>query len=106
MAIYFPDEEVQNLNSEFIECLDQARKLSGVTFYLFHKKQMNGLNRQDVDLRCEDPHARFHIVRALMNAGLNRIGIYPDYVHVEYDRAPQNRLWIEKKGADEYTLDS
>lgn len=95
MALYFPEEEVKGLNLDLIELLDMARRLSGVTFFLFHKKPVvETTDVKEIDLRCEDDHARFHIVRSLLNSGLNRIGIADGYIHVEYEEGPINRMWF------------
>lgn len=96
MARYFSNEEIKNLDPDFVDVLDQARRLSGVTFYLFHKESGPLKDRRDVDLKCEDDHARFHIVRSLMYSGLNRVGLEQSYVHVEYEKDPKNRLYLIK----------
>ena len=96
MSVYFTPEEIKDLDNDFVELLDLARKLSGVTFELFHADKRDEKNRKDVSIRCVDEHARFHIIRSLLNAGLNRFGWNDEYVQVEYDRKPINRVWFIK----------
>ena len=94
MPEYFSKDEVKNLSSDLVVILDVARKLSGVTFDLFHKDNTEKKERRDVYLKCSDAHARFHMVRSLINAGINRIGIGPESLYVEYEEKPINRIWF------------
>lgn len=85
------DEEIQNLDPEFVGMLDLARRLSGVTFY-FEKRDLN--KPDEVDLKCDDDHARYHTIKSLMEAGIIKIGISSSLIHVEFGRDPSNKMWV------------
>jgi len=47
------------------------------------------------DIRVLDPNLRFRVIRALILAGFNRIGVRKDFIHVDADPdKPQNVIWM------------
>lgn len=104
--VYFSDEEVEGLDSEFVSQLDLARKVAEVPFIItsgFRTPEKNQslagsssasshLKGLAVDLAVDDDRTLFKIVSGVMSAGINRIGIYidndmkPTHVHVDVDK--------------------
>lgn len=106
---YFNDSEVGGLKDEFIAKLDKARGLAGIPFIItsgFRSLEANQsiagsvedsshLSGLAVDLRVSESPARFTIVKALIEVGFTRIGIYDKHVHVDADPTkPQNVIWV------------
>ena len=94
---YFKPEEVIGLDQELCAMLDRARGLAGVPFVI-----TSGLRTPDqnaalpdavydsahltgnaVDLACPDSATRYAMLRGLILAGFERIGIYSAHLHVD-----------------------
>ena len=118
---YFRDEEIKNLDLEFVAMLDNARHVSGVPYTITsgyrtpeENFEVGGVDASAhtkglaVDLRCQDTHHLGLILKGLYAVGFNRIGIYfankdnkpwPSHVHVDNakDRV-QDVVWLKLEG--------
>lgn len=102
-----PSCSLNQMNREFMERLDLARRLAGIPFVLNcayrssewdKSKGRSGMSYhclgRAVDIRCNDSTNRFKIIYALLNAGFTSIGIYKRFIHVD-DRIVDDRtIWI------------
>jgi len=91
-----------------VSMLDQARGLAGVPFELTSGIRSPNRNREvggvedsahtkglAVDILAEDSRTRFLIVDALLSVGFNRVGVGPDFVHVDIDESkPRDVCWL------------
>lgn len=102
---YFTDEEVTNLDKEFVARLDKARHAANTPFTItsgFRTPEENQslvgsagdsahLKGLAVDLRVENSHEVWQIITGLISAGITRIGIYvdsgniPTHIHCDVD---------------------
>ncbi len=86
------------MNQEFLLRLDNARKRAGVPFVInsayrceAHNKAVVGVKDSAhtkglaVDILAPTPRIRFRILKALLNEGFERVGIYPTFIHVDAD---------------------
>lgn len=47
-----------------------------------------------VDFSCDNSRVRFRLVKALLDAGFTRIGIYPTHIHVDCSKSrDQEVIW-------------
>lgn len=105
---FFTEKEVEGLDHAFVEKLDKARELSQVPFKitsgrrtLLANEQVPGAVRDSahldglaVDLLCTESWKRFKIVKALIEVGFCRIGIYEKHIHADASLTlPQNVMW-------------
>jgi len=104
-----PDEpgSGQYMDDAFLEMLDKARHLAGIPFVInsgyrtaAHNKSVGGiatsshLDGYAADIRCRSSRERAYIVGALLEAEFTRIGIGPNFVHVDNDPTkPQDVIW-------------
>ena len=118
---HFSESEVEGLDPVFSYRLDTAREKAGVPFIItspsgsrpasgptsgFRTPDENDaiassvkdsahLTGKAVDLRVIDGLHRFYIVKGLIEAGFNRIGIYTKHIHADVDEGkPQDVVWI------------
>lgn len=94
---YFKPEEVVGLDIELCAMLDRARGLAGVPFTItcgLRTQAQNAalaesvqdsshLTGNGVDLACSDSPTRYAMLRGLILAGFNRIGIYSAHIHAD-----------------------
>ena len=109
MKNYFELHEIEcpcgckqnNTPPEFIERMNQAREIAGIPFKVnswnrcqYHNDSTPGSSKTSshlkgiaVDIVTPNNTARYVIVNALMQAGFNRILIYPKryFIHVDAD---------------------
>lgn len=101
----------RNFTSErLILMLDKAREIAGVKFIITsgyrcekHNAAVKGsknsshLDGLAADILCVNPDTRYIILKALLQAGFNRIGIYEKHIHVDIDyRKPHGVVWLAK----------
>ena len=114
---YFKLEEFESPNSPgsgeemkqlFLNKLDVARGYAGIPFIINsgfrtvdHNVSVKGslnsshLRGYAADIHCLDSRSRKIIVNALINAGLNRIGIAKTFIHVDCDpEKSQDVIWL------------
>lgn len=95
-----PDEtgSGKNMNEGFLARLDLAREIAGITFIVTsgyrtnkHNELVGGVDSSAhtkgyaADLACRDSVSRWIIIKALFEAGFNRIGIADTFIHVDSD---------------------
>lgn len=105
---YFKDEELKGLDLELCAMLDRARGLAGIPFVITcglrtpdqndalaeSVKDSAHLTGNGVDLACVDSPTRYAMLRGLILAGFNRIGIYSAHIHADNSPTlPQNVCW-------------
>lgn len=95
------------MNLIFISKLEQARTYAGVQFRITsgyrtkeHNQKVGGksnsahLSGHAADIFCIESNQRYHIIRGLLQAGFNRIGIGPSFVHVDDEPGkPDDVIW-------------
>lgn len=102
MKPYFTDDEIAGLDSTLVERLVEARHLARTPFVLTETVAKGGSHAANtaharglaVDIRAHDSVTRFKIVKALLDAGFVRVGVYDRHVHADVDASlPQGVLW-------------
>lgn len=106
---YFSDDEVKGLDLELCAMLDRARGLAGKPFIITcglrtqaendalpeSVKDSAHLTGNAVDLACNDSQLRYAMIRGLILAGFNRIGIYSAHIHADNSPTlPANVCWF------------
>lgn len=96
------------MDIDFILLLNQARKTANIPFIISsgyrsksHNNQVGGkkdsshLKGLAVDIKCSDNIQRFIIIKALLNVGINRIGIGKGFIHADVDLDKKsNVIWL------------
>lgn len=97
-----------NMSSEVIDKLDEARAIAAVPFILNsayrclkHNRSIGSADTSShvkglaVDIRATDSRSRFVILCGLIDAGFTRIGIRKDFIHADDDRDKDSEvLWL------------
>ena len=97
MSKYFKEIE-QNMDTDFLDKLDEAREFAGIPFIINSayrspeknkaaggKPNSSHLKGLAVDIKSTDSRTRFLVLNALTRAGFTRIGIADTFIHVDYD---------------------
>lgn len=115
---YFTDDEVKNLDNEFVAKLDMARHKSGIPYIITDGFRTPATNKDPnavadsahlkglaVDLRCHSSYELFKIMQGLFASGFRRMGVYyridggksvPTHIHVDSDQdKAQDVIWSE-----------
>lgn len=104
---HFQDREIVGLDTELVAMLDLAREKAGVPFVITcglrteetntevggvpNSSHLNGLA---VDLRCQNSLDRYKMVKALLDVGFKRLGVYTLHIHADRDTSmPPEVLW-------------
>ena len=103
------------MDPDFLSMLDEARDCAGIPFVISKGGGFRTVayNRQLIkdgypasrnsshllglaaDIYCVDSQARFLILDALQEVGFTRLGVAPNFIHVDLDtNKPQHRLWV------------
>lgn len=90
------------MTGEVLDGIDLARSLAGVPFVInsgyrceTHNAKVGGsptsshMNGTAVDIKCLNSGDRFRILRGLIDAGFNRIGISKTFIHADMDTSKQ-----------------
>lgn len=94
---FFKDSEVDGLDKELVAMLDMARAKAGVPFRItsgFRTAAQNAglpeavqdsahLTGNAVDLACSESHDRYLMLKALLEVGFKRIGVYKNHLHAD-----------------------
>ena len=89
----------------FMQDLDAARSVAGVPFRINSGYRCERYNLEikgsvgsshlkglAANIRCKDSTQRFKIVRALIRAGITRIGVAETFIHADSDPGKPNEL--------------
>lgn len=84
---------------DLLDMLQEARTEAGVPFVITsgYRPGDDGAHgrRLAVDIRCSESRPRFRILRGLILAGFNRIGIYDQHIHADCDPdLDQEVVWL------------
>ncbi len=105
---FFLDSEVEGLDDGLCQMLSIARGKANVPFIItsgLRTPEQNAalaesvsdsahLTGHGVDLQCFDSPTRFAILKALLDAGFTRIGVYSAHLHADNDTTkPPNVCW-------------
>ena len=104
---YFKEEEIAGLVTELVAKLDQARHYANTPFFFTSTtrsvadnanamgvENSSHISGKAVDIRVDNSTDRFNIVKGLVMAGFNRIGVYDHHIHADIDETkPQNVMW-------------
>lgn len=114
VARWLPSEETPSpqyvINEHSLQRLDEARALAGIPFIVNSSyrspayelsKGRSGIsahcNGCAFDIKCCSSSNRFKIVSAALNVGFTRIGIYPNFIHLDDSTAhDQCVIWYGK----------
>ena len=95
------------MDRQLIKMLDEARWLHGKPIVVTsgfrcprHNKSVGGTKRSShltglaVDIDCPSSRDRWKLVKILLAVGFKRIGIGPDFIHVDVDPSKtQHLIW-------------
>jgi len=104
---YFSPKEIVGLKPELVTALDIARGKAGIPFVITsgfrskaHNKEVGGVENSShttglaVDISAKTDSNKFAILKALLDVGFNRIGLYKTHIHADMDSTKsQNVLW-------------
>jgi len=113
---YFTPEEFQkcnppckitDMNEDFLLLLDKIRAEYGKPITIncayrspeYDKKQGRSGNSAHtrglaVDIKCISSSNRAKLLHTIINNGVNRIGISPNFIHIDIDKSlPQDVIW-------------
>lgn len=95
---YFKEHEIRGLDENLVLMLDKAREIAGIPFVItsgLRDKRKNDevggvensahLSGLAVDIRCACSDDRFDMIKALLEAGFKRLGIYEGHIHADND---------------------
>lgn len=83
------------MNIKFLDMLDEAREVAGIPFRItsgyrcpIHNKNVGSTSTNHVkgvasDITCTTSTDRIKIVKALIQTGFKRIGVYKNFVHAD-----------------------
>jgi len=105
-----PSCEREQMQQSTLDMLDNIRRKAGIPLILNsayrtpkwdkeHGHSGSGAHTKGyaADIRCKDSANKYKIVRAAMELGVPRIGVYENFIHVDNDPSlPQNVLWYGK----------
>lgn len=106
---WFTDEEVAGLQDSTCQKLSIARGIAQVPFIItcgLRTVDQNAalsesvqdsahLTGNGVDLACSDSQTRYAMIKGLLGAGFNRIGIYSAHLHADDSPTlPPNVCWF------------
>jgi zinc D-Ala-D-Ala carboxypeptidase len=104
-----PSCRIDDLHHQLLKMLDEAREKAFVPFIVNSayrtreyeiSKGRTGLSSHckglAVDIKCNDSIDRFLMIKALIDTGFRRIGIYETFIHVDIDDTKPNCIWYGK----------
>jgi len=98
-----------NISRELVDRLNYSRKLAGVPFRITsgyrceqHNRKIHGkprsahLDGSGADIKAPTGSLKSTIVASLFAGGINRIGIYKNFIHADISKKlPYPMLWLE-----------
>jgi zinc D-Ala-D-Ala carboxypeptidase len=100
---------ITDLEPLLLEMLDEAREKAGIPFVINSayrsvkyeiEKNRTGYSSHTkglaVDIKCDDSVDRLIIVKALLDTGFDRIGIYKNFIHADIDATKPACMWYGK----------
>lgn len=116
MSCYFKDGDfarccppckLSDMSEDLLDILDYARSLYGRPMIITsayrskdyeHLKGRSGSSSHckgvAVDIACHDSTTRLQMLLALTRAGFRRIGIGPNFIHVDVDESKAKTCWL------------
>jgi zinc D-Ala-D-Ala carboxypeptidase len=104
-----PSCRIDDLHHQLLKMLDEARKKAFIPFIINSayrtreyeiSKGRTGYSSHckglAVDIKCNDSIDRFLMIKALIDTGFRRIGIYETFIHVDIDYTKPNCIWYGK----------
>jgi uncharacterized protein YcbK (DUF882 family) len=102
---------IDMMEDYFLQMLDDARHKAGIPFVITsgyrcpsHNRAVGGVANSAhtkglaADIACSDDRSRGYIIGALYEASFNRIGIHPDFIHVDDDDSRSaDVVWLYKE---------
>ena len=102
---------IDMMDDYFLQMLDDARHKAGIPFVITsgyrcpsHNRAVGGVANSAhtkglaADIACSDERSRGYIIGALYEASFNRIGIHPDFIHVDDDDSKSaDVVWLYKE---------
>lgn len=96
------------MDDEFLKKIQVARTLAGIPFRITsgyrcpqHNQEVGGVSDSSharglgCDISATSGAAKLTILKALLAAGFNRIGVYPRHIHADIDSSkPQEVAWV------------
>lgn len=98
MTRYFKEIDDGNMDQEFLLKLDRAREVAQIPFVInsayrgpehplsIKKPTSSHIKGLAVDIKANDSRTRFIVLKALIEAGFNRIGVAKTFIHVDDDK--------------------
>ena len=102
----------EEMNSDFLELLDEAREIAGIPFKITSGVRCKEYNQDLIkrgykasrtsshlkglaaDISCKNSSDRWTIINSLLLAGFCRVGISDTFIHVDLDlEKQQNVIW-------------
>lgn len=85
---YFKEIDNGKMSLKLLAKLDRARARAGIPFNItssYRPKDIYSTHSKGlaVDIMAKNSRQRFHILKALIDEGFNRIGIYSKHIHVD-----------------------
>ena len=105
---FFSDDEVAGLDDGLCQMLSIARGRANVPFVItcgLRTAEQNAalsesvsdsahLTGHAVDLACADSPTRYAMIKACLDAGFTRLGIYSAHIHIDNDSTkPPQVIW-------------
>lgn len=98
------------MDSEFLQMIDEAREFANVPFIInsgyrceSHNKAVGGVASSShrygkaADIKATDSRTRFFVIKGLIEAGFDRIGIAGSFVHADNDDSKSEDVaWVYK----------
>ena len=105
-----PPCTIDDMDSVFLHVLDSVRETAGIplilscayrtkAWELAHNRSGKGAHTlgKAADIRCYSDATRFRIIDAARKCGINRIGVYPTFIHLDIgkysDGLAENVIW-------------
>lgn len=103
---FSPDEfdHPERMDRELLARLDYARTQAGIPFVVtsdFRPDENDELDSaheigKAVDIRAHDGRTRWRVVKAAINAGIKRIGVYDKHVHLDNATPADDPRFVEE----------